>query len=117
MDQVILKVLSAEVQRRKCPGCGNSLRQASITAEFTEADKVQLHFRCRYCVFEGGGEIELTPELYKEAARTASAEQRPAWLADPISGDELISLHQTLAGWEGGLADLLAMTPERSRPA
>jgi hypothetical protein len=107
MDQVVLRVLSAEVQRRKCPGCGNSLRQAAISAQFAGRDKVQLHFRCRYCVFEGGGEIELTPELYKEAARTAGAEERVSWLADPISADEMISVHELLAAWDGNISQLL----------
>lgn len=110
MDQVVLRVLSAEVQRRKCPGCGNSLRQAAISAQFIGQDKVQLHFRCRYCVFEGGGEIELTAELYKEAARTAGVEERVSWTADPISADEMITVHEVLTGWSGGVADLL--TPQ-----
>jgi len=30
MEQVVLRVLRAEVRRRKCPGCGNSLRRADI---------------------------------------------------------------------------------------
>src|SRR5215472_10157618 len=108
MDQVVLRVLSAEVQRRKCPGCGNSLRQAAISAQFAGRDKVQLHFRCRYCVFEGGGEIELTAELYKEAARTAGVEERVTWLSDPISADELLTVHELLAGWNGDVVELIA---------
>ena len=108
MNQVVLRVLSAEVQRRKCPGCGNSLRQAAISAQFEGRDKVQLHFRCRYCVFEGGGQIELTPELYKEAARTSGIEERDAWLADPISVDEMIEVHVLLESWNGNVRDLLA---------
>lgn len=108
MDQVVLKVLSAEVQRRKCPGCGNSLRQAAISAQFCGSDKVQLHFRCRYCVFEGGGEIELTAELYKEAARTAGVEERDVWMTDPISADEMIAVHEMLADWNGSFVELLS---------
>ena len=108
MDQVVLRVLSAEVQRRKCPGCGNSLRQAAISAQYIAQDKVQLHFRCRYCVFEGGGEIELTADLYREAARTAGMEERGTWIADPISADEMITVHEVLVGWTGGLKELLA---------
>ena len=106
MDQVILRVLAAEVQRRKCPGCNNSLRQADISAHFAAADKVQLHFRCRYCVFEGGGEIELTPEIYEEAARTARKDQRSEHLAEPISADEMLHVHEMLEDWQGGMADL-----------
>ena len=108
MDQVVLRVLSAEVQRRKCPGCGNSLRQAAISAQYVSQDKVQLHFRCRYCVFEGGGEIELTAELYREAARTAGVEERASWMADPISADEMITVHEVLSGWTGGFTALLS---------
>jgi hypothetical protein len=111
MDRVVLRVLSSEVQRRKCPGCGNSLRQAAISAEFVDRDKVQLHFRCRYCVFEGGGEIELTPELYREAARSAGVEERGGWLAEPITADEMITVHELLAGWNGGVTDLLVTQP------
>ena len=113
MDQVVLRVLSSEVQRRKCPGCGNSLRQAAISAEYSGSDKVQLHFRCRYCVFEGGGEIELTPELYREAARTAAVEDRVSWLADPISVDELIEVHALLEAWNGNVSNLLAPVAAR----
>ena len=111
MDQVVLRVLSAEVQRRKCPGCGNSLRQAAISAQFVDQDKVQLQFRCRYCVFEGGGEIELTPELYKEAARTAGMEERGWWLAEPITADEMLTVHEVLSGWNGKLTELLQPQP------
>lgn len=110
MDQVVLRVLSAEVQRRKCPGCGNSLRQAAISAQFCGRDKVQLHFRCRYCVFEGGGEIELTAELYREAARTAGQEERVTWMADPISADEMLTVHEVLEGWNAGFTELLSPT-------
>src|SRR5919202_6426902 len=105
MDQVILQVLAAEVQRRKCPGCGSSLREADVTATYSAADKVQLHFRCRVCVFEGGGEIELTPEIYQEAAASARLEVRPAPDADPITADELIALHELLATWNGGFTE------------
>ena len=107
MDQVILRVLAAEVQRRRCPGCNKPLRQADISAHFSSADKVQLHFRCRYCVFEGGGEIELTPEIYEEAARTARRDQRSVHLAEPISADEMLHVHELLDDWRGGFQDLL----------
>ena len=108
MDQVILRVLAAEVQRRKCPGCSNSLRQADISAHFSGADKVQLHFRCRFCVFEGGGEIELTPEIYEEAARSAKQEERMELLAEPITADELLLVHELLDGWTGDFGSLIA---------
>jgi len=107
MDQVILRVLAAEVQRRKCPGCSNSLRQADISAHFSCAGKVQLHFRCRFCVFEGGGEIELTPEIYDEASKTARQEEQEISLAEPITADEVLSVHEMLAAWTSGLADLV----------
>jgi hypothetical protein len=108
VDQVILRVLAAEVQRRKCPGCDNSLRQADISAHFSGADKVQLHFRCRFCVFEGGGEIELTPEIYEEAARSARREERSVVLTEPISADEMLHVHELLGAWRGGLSELLS---------
>lgn len=108
MDQVILRVLAAEVQRRKCPGCNNPLRQADISAHFSSADKVELHFRCRFCVFEGGGEIELTPEIYEEAARTARRDERNQLLAEPISADEMLHVHEMLDVWSGGVEELLA---------
>ena len=108
VDQVILRVLASEVQRRKCPGCNNPLRQADISAHFAGADKVELHFRCRFCVFEGGGEIELTPEIYEEAARTARRDERTQLLAEPISADEMLHVHELLDGWRGGVEDLLA---------
>ena len=107
VDQVILRVLAAEVQRRKCPGCTNSLRQADISAHFSGSDKVQLHFRCRFCVFEGGGEIELTAEIYDEASRTASGEERETVLTEPISADEILHVHELLSVWNCGLAGLL----------
>jgi hypothetical protein len=107
MDQVILQVLAAEVQRRKCPGCGNSLRQADVTATYSAADKVQLHFRCSFCIFEGGGEIELTPEIYQEAAESAGGAPRPGPYRDPITADEMIWLHEILAGWNSGFAELI----------
>lgn len=110
MDQVILRVLASEVQRRKCPGCSNSLRQADISAHFSGSDKVQLHFRCRFCVFEGGGEIELTPEIYEEAARSAKQEERMVLLAEPISADELLHVHELLDSWGGDFASLLGRT-------
>lgn len=106
MDQVILRVLAAEVQRRKCPGCNNPLRQANISAHFSATDKVQLHFRCRFCVFEGGGEIELTPEIYEEAARCSRREDRGSSFAEPISADEMLHVHEMLSDWEGDFAEL-----------
>ena len=113
MDQVILRVLAAEVQRRRCPGCNKPLRQADISAHFSGVDKVQLHFRCRFCVFEGGGEIELTPEIYEEAARNTPAEAPEEPSAEPISADEMLQVHEVLAGWTSGFAELLRPRPER----
>lgn len=112
MDQVILRVLAAEVQRRRCPGCNKPLRQADISAHFSGADKVQLHFRCRFCVFEGGGEIELTPEIYEEAARNGPAEAGADLASEPISADEMLQVHELLCSWSGGFADLLSPQAE-----
>ena len=116
MEQVVLRVLRAEVRRRKCPGCGNSLRRADIEAGFRGENSIQLHFRCRFCSFEGGGEFELTPEMCEEAAQIAVAEDEPmvpepAGIhegVDPITGDDLITVHQVLHGWKGGFAELLS---------
>jgi hypothetical protein len=113
VDQVILRVLAAEVQRRRCPGCNKPLRQADISAHFSGVDKVQLHFRCRFCVFEGGGEIELTPEIYEDAARNAPSEVAEDGVVEPISADEMLHVHELLAGWTGGVGDLLMPRPER----
>lgn len=108
MDQVILRVLAAEVQRRKCPGCAKPLEQADISAHFSGPERVQIHFRCRFCVFEGGGEIEITPEIHDEAARNARAEERAELVATPITADELLVVHESLDGWVGGFAELLS---------
>lgn len=117
MEQVVLRVLRAEVRRRKCPGCGNSLRRADIEASFRGDNSIQLHFRCRFCSFEGGGEFELTPEMCREAAQIASTDGgEPAvrvpepvlvGVLDPITGDDLIAVHQILDGWSGGFEQLL----------
>lgn len=118
VDQVILRVLASEVQRRKCPGCSNSLRQADISAHFSGADKVQLHFRCRFCVFEGGGEIELTPEIYDEASRSARSDERETLISEPISADEILHVHELLSDWKSGLSGLLGPRqgiPDHSR--
>jgi len=121
VEQVVLRVLRAEVRRRKCPGCGNSLRRADIEASFRNDNSIQLHFRCRFCSFEGGGEFELTPEMCREAAQIATAdggepalpEPESAAIAvlDPITGDELIAVHQILSEWSGGFSQLLAPSP------
>lgn len=108
VEQVILRVLAAEVQRRKCPGCVRSLEQADISAHFSSEQLVKIHFRCRYCVFEGGGEIEITPEIYDEAARSAAADERLEQVATPITADELLVVHEALDAWVGDIAELLA---------
>jgi len=115
MEQVVLRVLRAEVRRRKCPGCGNSLRRADIEASFRNDSSIQLHFRCRFCSFEGGGEFELTPEMCREAAQIAGADGEESLLPepvtlpelDPITADDLITVHEALAGWSGGFSQLL----------
>ena len=119
MEQVVLRVLRAEVRRRKCPGCGNSLRRADIEASFRNDNSIQLHFRCRFCSFEGGGEFELTPEMSREAAEIATADGEEAVFSelaaapdlDPITADDLISVHEILAGWSGGFSQLLERSP------
>ncbi|MDQ6918819.1 MAG: hypothetical protein M3Z98_05605 [Candidatus Dormibacteraeota bacterium] len=116
MEQVVLRVLRAEVRRRKCPGCGNSLRRADIEASFRNDKNIQLHFRCRFCSFEGGGQFELTPEMCQEAAQIATAEGEEVLLPepvtvpelDPITGDDLIAVHEILNGWSGDFGQLLA---------
>ncbi len=115
MEQVVLRVLRSEVRRRKCPGCANSLRRADIEANFRNDNSIQLHFRCRFCSFEGGGEFELTAEMCREAERIATTEGDEPVLPeasahsdlDPINGDDLIAVHQILAGWRGDFSQLL----------
>jgi hypothetical protein len=115
MEQVVLRVLRAEVRRRKCPGCGNSLRRADIEASFRNDSSIQLHFRCRFCSFEGGGEFELTPEMCREAAQIATAEGEELLLPepvaqpvlDPITADDLITVHEVLVNWSGDFSQLL----------
>jgi hypothetical protein len=120
VEQVVLRVLRAEVRRRKCPGCGNSLRRADIEASFRSDNSIKLHFRCRFCSFEGGGEFELTPEMCHEAAQIATADGGEPALPEPesvaiavlhpITGDELIAVHQILGEWSGGFSQLLEPT-------
>jgi hypothetical protein len=118
MEQVVLRVLRAEVRRRKCPGCGNSLRRADIEASFRDDKSIQLHFRCRFCSFEGGGEFELTPDMCREAAQIATSEgEEPVFaelalpnVPDPITGDEMILVHELLGSWSGDFSQLLTKT-------
>ena len=115
MEQVVLRVLRAEVRRRKCPGCANSLRRADIEASFRNDKSIQLHFRCRFCSFEGGGQFELTAEMCREAAEIATAEGEELLLPEPVSvpeldtitGDDLIAVHELLNGWSGDFSQLL----------
>ncbi|SRR5258707_5466753 len=122
MEQVVLRVLRAEVRRRKCPGCGNSLRRADIEASFRSDNSIQLHFRCRFCSFEGGGQFELTPEMCREAAQLATGEGEELLLPepvkvpdlDPITGDELIAVHEILHRWNGDVGRLLERSSVKS---
>ena len=59
----------------------------------------------------GGGEIELTAEIYDEAARTARLEERDSLLSEPISADEILQVHELLSRWNSGLAQLLEPQP------
>ena len=119
MEQVVLRVLRAEVRRRKCPGCGNSLRRADIEASFRNDNSIQLHFRCRFCSFEGGGEFELTPEMSREAAEIATSDGEEALFPelaaatgfDPITGDDLIAVHEILNSWSGDFSQLFERSP------
>ena len=108
MDQAILRALAAEVQFSRVRLSACSLRQAAISAQYVSQDKVQLHFRCRYCVFEGGGEIELTAEIYKEAAEMPPPEERDHDFRDPITADEVLAVHEQLSAWRHGLLELVA---------
>jgi hypothetical protein len=122
MEQVVLRVLRAEVRRRKCPGCANSLRRADIEASFRNDKSIQLHFRCRFCSFEGGGQFELTAEMCREAAQIATSEGEEQLLPEPvtvpefdaITGDDLIAVHEILDGWSGDFGQLLEKSPVKS---
>lgn len=115
MEQVVLRVLRAEVRRRKCPGCGNSLRRADIEAGFRGDSSIQLHFRCRFCAFEGGGEFELTPEMQREAVQLAGRDDEEPVAKEatanaslgPITDDELIDVHSFLRSWSGDVQELI----------
>ena len=107
MDASLLRVLSAEVRGRRCPGCGSSLRSAEVSARYSARDTVTLHFRCGLCVFEGGGEIEVTPDMYREAAHSAVLDAAGDPGSEPISADEILLLHEALRDWSGGLQGLI----------
>ena len=117
MDHSILRALAGEVHRRTCPGCGTSLRDADISASFAAGDRVQLSFHCRRCRFEGGGEIILTPRIREEAARRIETGlQLPRLPAPPITADEVIAVHEFLAGWRGDFSSLTRPEPELLPP-
>jgi hypothetical protein len=118
VDHSILRALAAEVHRRRCPGCGRSLRDADIAAHFSTRDRVHLSFRCGRCSFEGGGEIALTTEMREEAAAAQTPPSKAnRRVADPITADEVISVHEILAGWSGDFTGLLAAEPELKPPS
>ena len=108
MDSSLLRVLSEEVRSRRCPGCGGSLRAASVSAEFTLGDIVAIRFSCGLCVFEGGGEIEMTGEMRAEANRSRVLDRPADPAADPVSADEVLAVHEALGAWGGGLTSLIA---------
>jgi hypothetical protein len=118
MDHSILRALAAEVHRRRCPGCTRSLKDADISAHYSTRDRVHLSFRCGHCNFEGGGEIALTPQMRAEAAAARRLPARMAVrVADPITADEVISVHEILAGWAGDFTGLLEAEPELKPPS
>lgn len=101
VEQMIVHLLEKELRRRSRPLCGHTLEhaQARISIPPEDPGQVAVWFHCNWCHQEYLRTTPITPEIEYEARSVLRKQQ-------PISLDEMIDVHDILAGWDRPLKDL-----------
>ena len=95
-----------------CPVCGRSLKGCDVQVLSHEDERFHLQVTCAQCqvtfivvlAIAGGALTDATDDI--EGALPDGAEE-PVAVAEPISIDEILDLHQYLKGFQGTLTELI----------
>ena len=95
-----------------CPVCGRSLKGCDVQVLSHEDERFNLQVTCAQCQVTfivvlaiAGGALTDTGDDIETAA--ADATEEPVAVAEPISVDEILDLHQYLKTFQGTLTELI----------
>lgn len=105
----LVKLLRSQARRYRCVQCGESMAECGINVLAQQDNRALVRVTCRSCndenllqiIFQTEGEA---PEAAVPASNVDEGGER---VDAPISGDEILELHELLAGHAGPLTELL----------
>ena len=115
----LLELLRSQARRYRCAACGKSMADCDINILAQQGNRALVRVTCTSCsdenllqiVFQSEGEEGEAPAAQPRRRRPTLEidEGRPEAL-DPISSDELLDLHEFLAGHSGDFRGLVSTT-------
>ncbi|MGA8017197.1 MAG: hypothetical protein WCB85_14920 [Candidatus Dormiibacterota bacterium] len=105
----LAELLRSRARRYRCIQCGESMADCRINVLDQRGNRALVRVTCASCKDENLLELIFQTEADAAARRERERldEGRPQDAA-PITADEVLELHELLAGHEGGFTELLA---------
>ncbi len=106
----LVQLLRSQARKYRCVQCGESMAECGINVLAQQGNRALVRVTCRSCNDENLLQIIFQTEAEApDAAVTApSVDEGGERVVAPISGDEILELHEILAGHAGPLTELLA---------
>ncbi|MGD0372885.1 MAG: hypothetical protein ABSC16_14485 [Candidatus Dormibacteria bacterium] len=106
----LVQLLRSQARRYRCVQCGESMAECGINVLTQQGNRALVRVTCSSCNDENLLQIIFQTEVEapEGAAAGGPAAEEPGRAADPITGDEILELHEILAGHAGGFRELLA---------
>ena len=109
----LAELLRSHARRYRCVQCGGNMADCGINVIAQQGNRALVRVTCPSCSDENLLQIIFQTEGDLSAGE--AAERTPAAIdegyprvAGPITGDEVLELHELLAGHAGSLGELLA---------
>ncbi|MGA2283106.1 MAG: hypothetical protein ABSH07_05415 [Candidatus Dormibacteria bacterium] len=106
----LVQLLRSQARRYRCVQCGESMAECGINVLAQQGNRALVRVTCPSCNDENllqiifQTEVEAPDAAPDQPALDEGGEKQAA----PITGDEILELHEILAGHAGPLTELLA---------
>ena len=104
----LVQLLRSQARKYRCVQCGESMAECGINVLAQQGNRALVRVTCRSCNDENLLQIIFQTEAPDAAVTAPSVDEGGERVDAPISGDEILELHEILAGHAGPLTELLA---------
>ena len=112
----LLELLRSQAKRYRCAACGENMAECGINVLAQQGNRALVRVTCSFCndenllqiIFQTDGEFADAAQEMRPSVLDAGMPEK----VDPISGDELLDLHNFLNSYSSGFKELVGAEPE-----